>query len=148
MDKKNYNNEPIVEYTKPVIQNITELSEDHVNYFFKRGITQKTLKRNNVSSGKNKDGSFNDWINFTYFEDGEVVNVKSRKSKEKKFFQVAGAKQVMYKLKDIENQKIIITCEGEADALSWEEAGFPFATSVSQGAPNVNDENIDKKRVS
>ena len=146
MDKRTYtSNEKIVEYSKPVIQNITELSEEHVNYFFKRGITQKTLKRNNVATGKDKNNNFNDWINFTYFDDGEVVNVKSRKSTEKKFMQVAGAKQVMYKLKDIVNQKNIIICEGEMDSLSWEEAGFEFATSVSQGAPNVNDENTDKK---
>ena len=141
----NYTEVEKIEYTTPTIQNITELSEDHVNYFFKRGITQKTLKRNNVATGTNKNGGYNDWINFIFFEDGEAVNVKSRKSKEKKFMQVAGAKQVMYKLQDIVGAKEIIITEGEIDALSWDEAGFTFATSVSQGAPNVNDENVDKK---
>ena len=135
-----------IEYTKPTLPNITNLSEEHVNYFFTRGISQQTLKRNKVFTGLFKGTeNFNDWINFPYYDSDEVINVKSRASKEKKFMQVSGANHIMYKLNDIKGQKEIIVCEGEIDTFSWEEAGFKNATSVSQGAPNVNDQNVEKK---
>ena len=72
-----------VQYTKPKISNMTNLSEKHVNYMFLRGIKQVTLKRNKVFTGENK-GVQNDWINFPYYDGEELINVKSRKSEEKK----------------------------------------------------------------
>jgi len=127
-----------IEYKKPNIGNLTELKDIHLQAFSKRGITQKTIIRNGIKSSK-------DWYCFQYLEGSEVVNIKYRKHNEKKFMQAPEAKPTMYKYNDIVNQEKIIICEGEYDALSWEEAGFNFATSVNQGAPNVNDKNIEKK---
>lgn len=144
--KNNYKTNQVEEkeFIRPTISNMTNLSEDHVNYMFKRGIKQVTLKRNKIFSGE-KNGIFNDWINFPYYDGEELINVKSRKSKEKKFIQVAGADHVMYKVNDIRGQKTCIISEGEIEALTWEEVGFKNATSVSQGAPNVNDQSVEKK---
>lgn len=127
-----------MEYKKADIGNTTELSNEHLQYFSRRGITQKTLNRNEIRSNK-------EWIAFPYCEGDEVVNIKYRHSKEKKFMQTKGGKPTMYKYNDAIGQKIIIICEGEIDTLSWEEAGYLFAISVNQGAPNANDRNIDKK---
>lgn len=127
-----------MEYKIPDIGNFTELSDKHLQYFSSRGITQKTVTRNGIRTSKG-------WIAFPYYEGKSVVNVKYRQGKEKKFMQAKEAKPTMYKYNDIKGQKTIIICEGEFDALSWEEAGYPYATSVNQGAPNVNDRNIDKK---
>jgi len=127
-----------MEYKTPNIGNHTDLSDEHLQYFSKRGITQKTVIRNKIKSSK-------DWIALPYYEEASVVNVKYRHGKEKKFHQAKEAKPTMYKYNDITGQNQIIICEGEFDALSWEEAGFLNATSVNQGAPNVNDRNIDKK---
>jgi len=126
-------------YDKPKTENLTELSDEHLAYFKTRGISSGTLRRCKVKSGKG------DWFIFQYLEDGEVVNLKGRGSKEKKFYQAANAKPIMYKLDDIKDQKEIIICEGEFDALSFEEIGKLNATSVNQGAPNANDKNVDKK---
>lgn len=144
--KNNYKKTQVEEkeFIKPTISNMTNLSEEHVNYMFTRGIKQVTLKRNKIFSGE-KNGIFNDWINFPYYDGEELINVKSRKSKEKKFIQVAGADHVMYKVNDIRGQKTCIISEGEIEALTWEEVGFKNATSVSQGAPNVNDQSVEKK---
>lgn len=125
-------------YKKPEIGNLTDLKDEHLQSFSKRGITQKTILRNGIKSSK-------DWYCFPYFEGSEIVNIKYRKHNEKKFMQAPEAKPTMYKFNDIVNQEKIIICEGEIDALSWEEAGYTFATSVNQGAPNVKDKNIEKK---
>ena len=130
---------PVREYTKPDIGNLTELRNEHLQYFSKRGITQKTVNRNKIKSAKN------DWFCFPYYEGEEVVNLKYRPSKKKGFMQAKNGKPTMYKFNDIVSQDEIIICEGEFDALSFEEAGFLNATSVNQGAPNANDKNIDKK---
>ena len=127
------------EYTLPKLQNTTELTDLHLNEFLKRRITAETVKRNGIKSANN------DFYAFVYYEGETAVNVKYRKSKEKQFYQEANAKPTMYKYNDIVNSDKIIICEGEFDALSWEEAGFKFATSVNQGAPNVTDVNVEKK---
>lgn len=130
---------PVREYVKPNIGNLTELSDEHLMYISKRGITQKTAVRNKLKSAKG------DWFCFPYYESDEVVNLKYRPTKKKGFMQAKEAKHTMYKYNDIVNQSEIIICEGEFDALSWEEAGYLNATSVNQGAPNANDKNVDKK---
>ena len=78
--KNNYKKNQVEEkeFIKPTISNMTNLSEDHVNYMFTRGIKQVTLKRNKIFSGE-KNGIFNDWINFPYYDGEELINVKSRK---------------------------------------------------------------------
>ena len=127
-----------VEYKLPNTGNFTALKLEHLQYFSTRGITQSTVIRNEICSS-------GEWYAFQYKEGDTVVNVKARKHGEKKYYQAAEAKQTMYKYNDIVGQKNIIVCEGEWDALSFEEAGFLYATSVSQGAPNPNDTNIEKK---
>lgn len=81
---------------------------------------------------------------FNAREEEITVNVKARKHGEKGISKHLMLNETMYKYNDILHQKTIIVCEGEWDALSWERAGFLYATSVSQGAPNENDLNIEK----
>jgi twinkle protein len=127
-----------MEYKLPSTVNFTDLTLEHLQYFTSRMITQQTVIRNEIRSS-------NGWYAFQYKEGETVVNVKARKHGEKRYYQSPDAKQTMYKYNDIVGQKTIIICEGEWDALSWEEAGFMYATSVSQGAPNENDANVEKK---
>lgn len=127
-----------VVYKLPDTKNLTELSKEHLQIFTDRRISQKTIIRNEIQSAKNN------YYAFLYKEDDVVVNIKYR-NPDKKFLQAPEAKQTMFKYNDIVGQKSIIICEGEFDALSWEEAGFLNATSVSQGAPNEKDISIEKK---
>jgi len=128
-----------VEYTKPERKNFTKLSDENLQFFSRRGITQEVVNRNKITD------SSTGWISFNYFVDEELVNYKWRSPKEKDFRQCAGAKQVIYKYDDCKDQDTIIICEGEFDALAFEMAGFLNACSVSQGAPNPQDQNTDKK---
>jgi twinkle protein len=127
-------------YQKPDKKNFTKLSDANLQYCSKRGISQQTVIRNKLVNS-----ILNNWIVFPYFVNGEIVNFKARNSVSKDFRQQTEGIQVLYKYDDIKESKDIIVCEGEFDALSFEEAGYLFATSVSQGAPNVKDKNIDKK---
>lgn len=128
-----------IEYSRPDRKNFTKLSDENLQYFSKRGITQEVVNQNKITD------SSTGWISFNYFVDGELVNYKWRNPKEKDFRQCAGAKQVVYKYDDVIGKDEVIICEGEFDALAFEVAGFPNACSVSQGAPNPQDSNTDKK---
>ncbi|OFX60702.1 MAG: hypothetical protein A2066_08075 [Bacteroidetes bacterium GWB2_41_8] len=128
-----------VEYSRPERKNFTNISDSNLQIFSKRGITQEVVNRNKITD------SSTGWISFNYFVDGELVNYKFRNPKEKDFRQCAGAKQVIYKYDDVIGKDEVIICEGEFDALAFEVAGFQNACSVSQGAPNPQDQSTDKK---
>jgi len=125
-------------YITPNIGNQTELKDHILQHFSKRLITQKTLIRNNIKSTKN------DWFAFTYFDGTKPVKIKYKKP-DKSMMQSKDSKPWIYKYNDLVNQKEIIVCEGEEEALIWEEAGYRFACSVDMGAPNENDKNVDAK---
>jgi twinkle protein len=129
-----------VVYKIPEKPNITKLSNEALKWFENRGINQNVILANKIAMSKDGKG-----IIFPYFREGKLINYKTRLIAEKKFFQAKEAEPIMYNLDRITNQKEIIVCEGEADSLSWEVAGFTNHTSVNQGAPNENDTNTDKK---
>lgn len=128
-----------IEYSRPDRKNFTKLSDSNLQFFSKRGITQEVVNRNKITD------SSTGWISFNYFVNDELVNYKFRNPKEKDFRQCAGAKQVIYKYNDVVGKDEVIICEGEFDALAFDVAGFQNACSVSQGAPNPEDQNTDKK---
>ncbi len=101
-----------------------------IEWFRSRGITQATLERNKIEFDKGA-------IKFPYFWNKELVNIKFR-TLDKKFYQVTDRDKVFYGLDDIAGQDEIILCEGEADKLSLEEAGYLNAASVPDGAPTPN----------
>lgn len=129
-----------IEYKIPVKPNITNLSQEALTFFENRSIPQEVIVKNKIAMTQDGSG-----IVFPYFRNGILVNYKTRLIKEKKFFQASGAEPIMYNLDRIKDKKEIIVCEGEFDSLSWEVAGYENHTSVNQGAPNVNDTNVDKK---
>lgn len=138
--EKEFIKENIVNYKLPTKPNITKLTDKALQYFEGRAITQQVILSNKIASTKDGSG-----IVFPYFKNHKLVNYKTRLLEEKRFYQAKDAEPVMYNFDRIKDQKEIIVCEGEIDALSWEVAGFTNHTSVNQGAPNENDNNVDKK---
>lgn len=134
-----------VEYKQPSRANLTKLSDDGLKVFTDRMISQEAVIRHKITEDKKGN------LAFPYLELGQLVNVKYRGKEEKRFYQSAGAKQIMYNIDNVREEwakgkeKRLVIVEGEFDSLAWETAGVPYSTSVSQGAPNVNDENVDKK---
>lgn len=133
------------EYIKPVFVNNTDLTENMVNFFFKRGISQKTISRMKITKGSmwNREKNENEnCINFNYFRDGELINVKSRGAN-KKFMMVKGAEMIFYNLDSIKGQKTVIVTEGEMDALAFVECGIESVVSVPNGATMSDNPNLE-----
>jgi twinkle protein len=127
------------EYKTPVITNQTDLKLEHLQSFSKRLITQEVLIRNKVRSSTKGN-----WFAFTYYNGDKPVKVKY-KTPDKQMMQSPDSMPWVYKYNDLIDQKEVMVCEGEEEALIWEVAGFNNACSVDMGAPNPNDVNVDAK---
>ena len=127
-------------YTLPVWHNKTELSDNAVKWFLGRGISQKTLVKLKVSEGKEwmpQTQKEENTIQFNYFINDELVNIKYRDGK-KNFKLHKGSEKVFYNLDNIRNLEECIIVEGEMDALSFYESDFKHVVSVPNGATNGN----------
>ena len=133
------------EYALPVWTNNTNLSDKCVKWFSERGITQKTLIRAMISEGAEympqKQTKVNT-VQFPYVREGEIINVKYRTG-DKHFKMVKDAELIFYNLDGIKDQKEIIICEGEMDALSLIEIGFDNVVSVPNGASKGKNQNLE-----
>lgn len=139
---------PTAQYRKPKPPKMDTdgLPEKVVEWFAARGISETTLKAAKVGYGPvwmPQENVEVNAINFPYYHDGELVNVKYRDGK-KNFRMEKGARRVLYGLDDINEFQTIWT-EGEIDKLSFLEAGFPNCVSVPDGAPTPNTNNYSSK---
>lgn len=134
---------PAKTYTKPAYTASPDLSEKARAWFASRGITDAVLVRNKIGEGKAwmpQTGGEVNTVQFPYYRDGEVVNVKYRDGR-KDFRMAKGAELALYGLNDIAETTIFV--EGEMDKLAVEVAGFPNAVSVPNGAPAVEAKHYD-----
>ena len=139
-----------VRYTKPRYSADKEQSEKLYEWFAARGIPREIVDKNKITLGPAympQREEYIDCIQFPYFRDGEVVNVKYRGLTEKIFRQHAGAEKLFYGMvldKDRTWSTLVIV-EGEIDALSLQVAGVPVSVSVPDGAPAPNTKNYASK---
>jgi len=129
-----------VEYKTPSRANYTSVSDKGRAFLLGRGITIDVIQKLKISSDK-----YDKNIVFPYFENGTLVNVKSRGLDEKRFLQSKGGKQTMYNIDSLHGETSCIIVEGEVDVASIMVAGLNNVISVPQGAPNAEDKNIDRK---
>lgn len=123
-------------YAKPIFNNRTDLSEGLVNWFFKRGISQQTLIDFKITESEEwmpQVQKKRNCINFNYFRDDELINVKYRDG-DKNFKLVKDAELIFYNLDSIKGQKECTLVEGEIEAMSWHEIGIKNVVSVPNGA--------------
>jgi len=102
------------------------LSEEFLDWFEKRGISSKTLKACKIYSDSK-------CIAFPYFEGDKLINVKYR-TIDKRFYFTTKSEIIPFNINAIKGEKNCIITEGEIDALSFIEAGIPYAVSVPNGA--------------
>ena len=140
---------PRVKYTKPAWKPSKDLPKKVVKYFKDRGISEATLKYNDVQYAneiyfpqvQGKLGA----ICFPYKRKNETVNIKYRSGK-KHFRQEKDAEKIFYGLDNLDpNEKTLIITEGEIDKLSFDEIGYNFAVSVPDGAPAPGTKNFQSK---
>lgn len=132
------------EYKTPEWKNKTDLSDGTVRYFETRKISQGTLQAARVTEGI-------EWmpqaakeiitIQFNYFRDGELVNIKYR-GKDKDFKMFKDGERILYNLDNVREFKTIYIVEGEPDCLTFIEAGFKNVVSVPNGA-NLTNNNLE-----
>ena len=79
-------------------------------------------------------------INFNYFRNDELVNVKFR-AKDKDFKLHKGSELILYNLDKIKNEDECVIVEGEPDCLAMAEAGYKNCVSVPNGA-NLKTNNL------
>ena len=116
------------------------LTERVVNWFSTRGITEPTLIHWKIGESLEyipQVGKKRRAVNFNYYRENELVNVKYRDS-EKNFKMVSGAELIFYGLDNIKTMDKIYIVEGEMDALSLHEAGIYSVCSVPNGASKGN----------
>ena len=141
-------------YVKPEPLPEGGCSEGMVKWFTGRGISQATMERMHIAearhrmqAGHDKEGHHHpegivNCILFPFYVDGELVNIKYR-SGAKAFQLVAGARRVPFNIDAIKGEPACIIVEGEMDALSFVEAGWPNVISVPNGA-NSNLDWVDE----
>jgi len=132
------------EYVLPEWKNNTDLSDNAIKWFEKRGISQKTLTDLKVSEGPEwmpQVSSNVNTIQFNYFINDQLINTKFRDGR-KNFKLVKGAEKVFYNLNNIVNTDSCVIVEGEMDALSLYEVGITNVVSVPNGA-TLNRLNLD-----
>jgi twinkle protein len=123
-------------YAKPVWRNQTNLSDKAVKWFMDRGISPKTIEIMKIGEGMEvmpQTGKLMNTVQFNYFRNGELVNVKYRSGK-KDFKLHKDAELILYNLDAIKDSTELLICEGEMDQLSFQEAGYAYAVSVPNGA--------------
>ena len=93
---KTYEKQKDIEYSRPEMHNSTGLSDEMVEWFRSRGISQKVLVKNKITQKKEympQVSSNRNVICFNYFRDGELVNIKYRDG-EKNFKQHKDAEKI------------------------------------------------------
>ena len=115
----------------------TSLPDNVYQWFEGRGITRSVVNDAKI-------GYKDRWIQFPFYKDGEVANIKSRTA-DKKFRQEKNAEKCFYRFDHMKGMETIIITEGEMDALSLVQAGFTNVVSVPDGATAPNSNPSDRK---
>ncbi len=114
-------------------------------WFITRGIEPETAIRYGIyTKGEGK----NTTLVFPFLEDGVAVNEKYRR-KGKSFSQKKDGKRTFWNRQGLElaalEDKPLVICEGEMDALSVIESGYEWVVSVPDGAPHKRSEQFQSR---
>lgn len=133
------------EYSIPVFNNRTDLSEKSVKFFQSRCISQDTVKKFRITNSHiyfPALGGSHESIDFNYFRKGSVVNVKFRGPK-KSFMLNKGSELIFYNLDSIVGQETVYVVEGEIDCMSVDQVGLHSVVSVPNGATLSENSNLE-----
>jgi twinkle protein len=122
------------DYVKP-IHRIEKINPAYINWFEKRGISNNTLLRFQITQGTEwmpKSKMEVPVVCFNYFKKNELVNIKFR-GPGKDFKLAKDAELIFYNIDAIEDKEEVVIVEGEIDCLSMYEAGIYNCISVPNG---------------
>lgn len=130
---------PRKQYRKPTAPPVTTLHRSIVEWFNRRGISERTLEAARIGGAVEFVPQVSEkrlMIQFNYFLENELINVKSR-DRDKNFKLCSGARLIPYNIDSIKGHTTCVITEGEIDALSFMEIGIESVVSVPNGA-NAN----------
>lgn len=125
------------------------LGEIGMAAFQNRGISPETVVRFGIYTARRSGEAIEphergNIVVFPFFDRGAVVNEKYR-GPSKKFWQRAGGKRTFWNADALDDPALaegrmpLVITEGEIDALSAIDCGFPLTVSVPDGAPGVRE---------
>lgn len=123
-------------YPLPKWENKTGLSDQWAGWLLSRNITQETANKLSITHGNifmPGAGKEVSTIQFPYFKDGKVINVKYR-DLDKNFMLSKGSELIFYNVDGLKGENEAIIVEGEIDALTLIQAGYTNTISVPNGA--------------
>ena len=123
-------------YVKPQVTPTFDYSDKVVEFFKSRGISMQTVNDLKISEGKEWMPQFEKevpTINFNYYINEEIINVKYRGPK-KAFKLYKGAEKVFYNINSIVGHDECVIVEGEMDVCALVESGVRNVISVPNGA--------------
>lgn len=117
--------------------------------FERRGISSETAVRHEIYTASHKDGQvvpdhYGTIVVFPFTENGTTVNEKYR-GPGKRFWQWPNGKRTFWNNDAINDPSLedgslaLVITEGEIDALTAIDCGFPLAVSVPDGAPPASE---------
>lgn len=124
-------------FTPPNRTNLTKLTPEGLQFFINRRISQEAVNHFKIAER-------NGWVAFPYLFNGELVNIKYKNTKEKKYMQSPNGKHVLFNYDEAKKFNAVVVCEGEEEVMCWFDAGVPYGVSVDVGAPNPTDK-VEKK---
>ena len=136
VELKDFDYKPRIEYKKPLLKEPSKYTENVLKFFSSRLISEKTLLECKVTESIEwmpKAQKEIPTIQFNYFRNGELINIKSR-GKDKDFKLYKDAELIFYNLDATINNETIIIVEGEMDCLALYECGLRNVISVPNGA--------------
>lgn len=124
------------EYRRPERPQATKPKARVLEYLHSRGLTDETIAAYKVAASPNDDE-----IVFPFLRGGELINVKylklDRPDGKKQVRQEKEAEPCLFGWQAISDRaRSVVLAEGEIDAMTWQQMGFP-ALSVWSGAGNV-----------
>jgi len=131
-------------YNKPKKIANPLLSNKVIKWFEGRGISNSTLVKMKITEGQEfmpQTGKEENTIQFNYFINDELINIKYRDGK-KNFKLVKGAEKIFYNIDSTVGHNYVVIVEGEMDALSFVEVGISSVISVPNGA-TISNNNLD-----
>lgn len=123
-------------YITPIEPPKSDISQTAINWFKdQRGISVGTLNHLNIQTSVKrmpKAGKDIEVIEFRYYSEGKLVNIKYR-GKGKDFMFIKDARIIPYNIDSIKDANVIYIVEGEIDCLTLIECGIYTVFSVPNG---------------
>jgi len=117
---KQINKTKVREIMREIDLNKYEHNEDTLNFLKERGLGEEVINKYSLGSIYSFQGRKRHGVGFPYYDkENKISSVKWRSADKDKLFSQEGSCNEFFNIHNVGNQKSLIICEGEIDALSW-----------------------------